>query len=1204
MQPQIPQVPLVTPPTQPLPPAELEARLALYMVPDTVALEQNRQFFLEYVKGTWSVGQLMQQIQSSQNPGVRQVAATLLRKSIITIWYQLPPAERAQHRASMLSVLVNDPIRLVQHNMTWLVSTVSKADYPSDGWPELLPFLFQCTQSPQPTHRRMAMNLFSSLTDGLGNALREHFGTLQKIFMGGLVDQDLETQVASLRAVKCLTQWLETTSEMNLFLELLGPIMGVIRRLIQQGEEDTAVNAFEIFDDVAESDTPARLMSKVAPPLVQFFLEIAANRTLQLNTRDKAMEFFVWMSKHKPKIPVLTARKPKILAKKQLNLVGPILDVIFPICAEPEPEEDLAEDEPTPNRVATQVIGHLGANLPSKLMFPLLFGHIARCAQAADCWARHAALSSVSILAQGLSERMRESLSTFLPWVFAALGDANPKLRSTACIALSAFAEHLQPEIYDPPTGPEVLKRLVAAMDDPLPAVQEKACFAIELFCEHMGPALRIKATETVGMICEAMGKAAFGPYLGPFMELALAGMQIDCDELREFTYSFFGNAAHVFQEDFGQYMPVVLPHFMHSFTSTSGVAYHRPVRASQFLREAESQADPLGGVRDGDDDDDDENAEIAPPALQTAPNPAAPALATATPGAAAGPQEDEDDDGDNGCIIGRTDGTVGVSICTATLDEKSSAVHNLAQIGGSLGAAYLPFMAETLKIYRRLSLYPHENIRQEVAKGLELFVRAAIRAQPPAAPWEQGLPPPVALTPATKGVLEVVLAVLMRAMERDEDETTVAMACSTLLAVVEALGPAPLEAVLEPLCMDLLHLLQRQAPCQDADEDEDEEGAEGEPKAPGAAAGAAGEDEPEEDEPDDEMDHDPLLDDVTELICGLAKARPPPRPSWDPFGALGPAAFDRYYKVFFEELLKYAGRDRCGDDRSMALGAFADCAITMGPAYAPYLEVRPAPPGAACPAPLHRTPEPTPWPTPWPTPTHHSASLILPAACLPAPQRSMQVVLANLDSPDPGLQQNCVCCLGMLCRACPDLCTPHYGVLLARVGALLQHRVGMVADNALGAIGRMVRAAPGQVPLATVLPVLLDRLPLTHDPLENSPCFEALLVVLQDPTLRAQAAPFLERIVGLFARTVSAPPAPQLPAAAAAEAEAFAPVVATARPREDALRAGATGCMSPATYTRNMALFLEALLASGVALASRDQVAAAVAAYRAVNTS
>lgn len=33
----------------------------------------------------------------------------------------------------------------------------------------------------------------------------------------------------------------------------------------------------------------------------------------------------------------------------------------------------------------------------------------------------------------------------------------------------------------------------------------------------------------------------------------------------------------------------------------------------------------------------------------------------------------------------------MGVSICTATLDEKSSAVHNLAEMAGAMGPAFMP---------------------------------------------------------------------------------------------------------------------------------------------------------------------------------------------------------------------------------------------------------------------------------------------------------------------------------------------------------------------------------------------------------------------------------------------------------------------------------------------------------------------------------
>jgi len=44
------------------------------------------------------------------------------------------------------------------------------------------------------------------------------------------------------------------------------------------------------------------------------------------------------------------------------------------------------------------------------------------------------------------------------------------------------------------------------------------------------------------------------------------------------------------------------------------------------------------------------------------------------------------------------------------------------------------------------------------------------------------------------------------------------------------------------------------------------------------AGEAAAGEERDEDDAPDNEMDHNPLLDDVAELICGLAKVCPKPR--------------------------------------------------------------------------------------------------------------------------------------------------------------------------------------------------------------------------------------------------------------------------------------------------------------------------------------
>lgn len=102
------------------------------------------------------------------------------------------------------------------------------------------------------------------------------------------------------------------------------------------------------------------------------------------------------------------------------------------------------------------------------------------------------------------------------------------------------------------------------------------------------------------------------------------------------------------------------------------------------------------------------------------------------------------------------------------------------------------------------------------------MLVIAAIKAQPPPAPWEQGLPvkvgtalasangghlcslsyplpclEQVVLTPAVQGAVEAAVPVLMRTLERDEDDCAVAVACATLLGLLEALGPASLASCL-----------------------------------------------------------------------------------------------------------------------------------------------------------------------------------------------------------------------------------------------------------------------------------------------------------------------------------------------------------------------------------------------------------------------
>ena len=53
----------------------------------------------------------------------------------------------------------------VRNGIADVVGIVARITVPSNAWPELLDFLFQCTNSQNVEHREVGMKLFDSLTD-------------------------------------------------------------------------------------------------------------------------------------------------------------------------------------------------------------------------------------------------------------------------------------------------------------------------------------------------------------------------------------------------------------------------------------------------------------------------------------------------------------------------------------------------------------------------------------------------------------------------------------------------------------------------------------------------------------------------------------------------------------------------------------------------------------------------------------------------------------------------------------------------------------------------------------------------------------------------------------------------------------------------------------------------------------------------------
>lgn len=65
---------------------------------------------------------------------------------------------------------------------------------------------------------------------------------------------------------------------------------------------------------------------------------------------------------------------------------------------------------------------------------------------------------------------------------------------------------------------------------------------------------------DATGTFAEAVGRENFQPYFHDTMKQGFQGIELGSARLRECSFLFFGVMARVFQDDFAQYLPKVVP--------------------------------------------------------------------------------------------------------------------------------------------------------------------------------------------------------------------------------------------------------------------------------------------------------------------------------------------------------------------------------------------------------------------------------------------------------------------------------------------------------------------------------------------------------------------------------------------------------------------------------------------------------------------
>jgi hypothetical protein len=199
------------------------------------------------------------------------------------------------------------------------------------------------------------------------------------------------------------------------------------------------------------------------------------------------------------------------------------------------------------------------------------------------------------------------------------------------------------------------------------------------------------------------------------------------------------------------------------------------------------------------------------------------------------------------------------------------------------------------------------------------------------------------------------------------------------------------------------------------------------------------GEDGDLEDELEESSEYDWLVID-TALDCVVCLS-----------AALG-ASFSELWKAFEKPILKYISSQEASE-RCAAVGCLAECISYMG------------------------------------------------SACTPYTDKFLTVLMRRLGDEDPDTKANAMYGVGLLCEKSDNvsLITRNYNAILGKLEPVLDEGAtasNRMLDNAAGCVARMIQRHPNNVPLAEVLPRLVDLLPVKEDYQENAPAFRCIIAL------------------------------------------------------------------------------------------------------------
>lgn len=346
-------------------------------------------------------------LQYSPHVEARGMSAILLRKQLTRddsyLWPRLSPSTQSSLKSILLSCIQREEAKSISKKLCDTVSELASGILPDNGWPELLPFMFQCVSSDSPKLQESAFLIFAQLSQYIGDTLVPHIKQLHAVFLQCLTSSpSSDVKIAALNAVINFIQCLSNSADRDRFQDLLPPMMTTLNEALNHGNEATAQEALELLIELA--GTEPRFLRRQLVDVVGSMLQIAEAESLEEGTRHLAIEFVITLAEARERAPGMMRKLPQFISRLFAILMVMLLDVEDDPAWYSAESEDEDAGETSNFSVGQECLDRLSISLGGNTIVPVASEKLPAYLAAPEWQKHHAALIALAQIAEGCSK--------------------------------------------------------------------------------------------------------------------------------------------------------------------------------------------------------------------------------------------------------------------------------------------------------------------------------------------------------------------------------------------------------------------------------------------------------------------------------------------------------------------------------------------------------------------------------------------------------------------------------------------------------------------------------------------------------------------------------------------------------------------------------------------------------------------------------